>query len=378
MDLTIVLPCLNESETLQVVVKKAQESIRTLNLQGEVIVADNGSVDGSQEIALSCGAKLVNVSQRGYGAALMAGINHSQGKYIIMGDSDDSYAFDDLKEFIEKLDFGFDLVVGNRFLGGISKGAMPVLHRYLGNPVLSFVGKLFFRVKINDFHCGLRGFRRESILSLNLSSTGMEFASEMIVKASLAGLEITEVPTTLVPDGRSRKPHLNTWRDGWRHLIFLLMASPSWLFFYPGLMLGCLGLAGMALTVTGEKELMGFQFDLNTFFLSITFFLVGLQTILLSVIAKLFSKTHALLPARRHNDRFLKHFTLERGIVGGVFLILISAVGLFLLFDNWNGTNFTSLTVGESLRITGLFSVTLSSGIQILFASFLASIIQGD
>jgi glycosyltransferase involved in cell wall biosynthesis len=378
MDLSIVLPCLNESETLEVVVKKAQESIKALNLQGEVIVADNGSVDGSQEIALACCATLVNVSQRGYGAALIAGINHAQGKYIIMGDSDDSYAFDDLEGFIEKLDSGFDLVVGNRFLGGIATGAMPVLHRYLGNPVLSFIGKLFFKVKINDFHCGLRGFRRESIQSLSLSCTGMEFASEMIVKASLAGLKITEVPTTLVPDGRSRKPHLNTWRDGWRHLIFLLMASPSWLFLYPGLMLGSLGLTGMALTVTGEKELMGFQFDLNTFFLSITFFLVGLQTILLSTIATLFSKTHALLPARRQNDRFSKHFTLERGIIVGVFLILISAVGLFLLFDNWNGTNFTSLTVGESLRITGLFSVTLSSGIQILFASFLASIIQGD
>ena len=378
MDLSIVLPCLNESETLEVVIKKAQNSILEMKLIGEVVVADNGSVDGSQEIAESCGANLVNVPQRGYGSALIAGIKHSQGKYIIMGDSDDSYALDNLTEFVKKLDNGFDLVVGNRFLGGISKGAMPFLHRYLGNPVLSFIGKLFFKVKINDFHCGLRGFRRDSIISLNLSSPGMEFASEMIVKASIAGLAITEVPTTLVPDGRSRKPHLNTWRDGWRHLIFLLVASPSWLFLYPGLVILGFGLTGTFLTISGSREIMSFQFDLNTFFLSITFFLVGLQIILLSVVAKIFSKRHALMHQSPREDRFLKYFTLERGIVVGVFLILISFFGLFQLFSNWNGAEFTSLSVSESLRITGLFSLTLCSGIQILFASFLASIIQGD
>jgi glycosyltransferase involved in cell wall biosynthesis len=378
MDLSIVLPCLDEAETLQAVIIKAQESLKRSNLAGEVVVADNGSSDGSQDIARRSGATVVNVSERGYGSALIAGINASQGKYVIMGDSDDSYAFDKLEGFIEKLDNGFDLVIGNRFLGGIAKDAMPFLHRYLGNPVLSFIGRLFFKVKINDFHCGLRGFRRESILKLNLSSSGMEFASEMIVKASLAGLRITEVPTTLVPDGRSRKPHLNTWRDGWRHLIYLLAASPTWLFLYPGLTLLGFGLVGILMTINGSTEIFGYYFDLNAYFLSITFFLVGLQTILLSVIAKNFSRRHSLLPENRRSDRFSKHFTLERGIIIGVFLIITSAIGLIILFQNWNGTEFTTLTVGESLRITGLYSIALSSGIQILFASFLASMIQSD
>ena len=378
MDLSIVLPCLNEAETLQVVIKKAQESLKQLGLSGEIVVADNGSSDGSQDIARQNGAKLVNVSERGYGAALIAGINASQGKYVIMGDSDDSYALDKLEGFIEKLDDGFDLVIGNRFLGGIAKGAMPFLHRYLGNPVLSFIGRLFFKVQINDFHCGLRGFRRESILKLNLSSSGMEFASEMIVKASLSELRITEVPTTLVPDGRSRKPHLNTWRDGWRHLTFLLAASPNWLFLYPGLILLAFGLLGISMTINGSTEIFGFNFDLNAYFLSITFFLVGLQTILLSVIAKNFSRRHSLLPEKRRSDKFSKHFTLERGIIFGSLLIITSVIGLIILFQNWNGSEFTTLTVGESLRITGLYSITLSSGIQILFASFLASMIKSE
>ena len=378
MDLSIVLPCLDEAETLQVVIGKAQESIKELNLIGEVVVADNGSTDGSQDIARRSGATVVNVSERGYGSALIAGINASQGKYVIMGDSDDSYAFDKLEGFIEKLDNGFDLVIGNRFLGGIAKGAMPFLHRYLGNPVLSFIGRLFFKVKINDFHCGLRGFKRDSIIKLNLSSNGMEFASEMIVKASLAGLRITEVPTTLVPDGRSRKPHLNTWRDGWRHLVYLLAASPTWLFLYPGFTLLGFGLIGILMTINGSTEIFGFNFDLNAYFLSITFFLVGLQTILLSVIAKNFSRRHSLLPENRKSDRFSKHFTLERGIIIGVILIVTSAIGLIVLFQNWNGREFTTLTVGESLRITGLYSIALSSGIQIMFASFLASMIQSD
>ena len=378
MDLSIVLPCLDEAETLQVVIGKAQESIKELNLIGEVVVSDNGSTDGSQDIARRSGATVVNVSERGYGSALIAGINASQGKYVIMGDSDDSYAFDKLEGFIEKLDNGFDLVIGNRFLGGIAKGAMPFLHRYLGNPVLSFIGRLFFKVKINDFHCGLRGFKRDSIIKLNLSSNGMEFASEMIVKASLAGLRITEVPTTLVPDGRSRKPHLNTWRDGWRHLVYLLAASPTWLFLYPGFTLLGFGLIGILMTINGSTEIFGFNFDLNAYFLSITFFLVGLQTILLSVIAKNFSRRHSLLPENRKSDRFSKHFTLERGIIIGVILIATSAIGLIVLFQNWNGREFTTLTVGESLRITGLYSIALSSGIQIMFASFLASMIQSD
>ncbi len=235
LDLTILMPCLNEAETLAFCVRQAMDTIRDSGIRGEVVVADNGSTDGSQAIALKEGARVVNVPVRGYGAALIAGIQAAHGKYIMMADADASYHFEHLPRFLPKLDEGYDLVMGNRFAGKIEPGAMPPLHKYLGNPVLSAIGQIFFRIPVRDFHCGLRAFRRDSILALNLRTTGMEFASEMVVKSSLAGLRMTEVPTTLSPDGRSRPPHLRSWRDGWRHLRFLLLYSPRWLFFYPGL-----------------------------------------------------------------------------------------------------------------------------------------------
>ena len=247
LELSIVMPCLNEAETLEVCIRKAQESLRKDEISGEVVIADNGSEDGSQEIAERLGARVVPVSGRGYGAALHGGFEAARGRFVIMGDADDSYDFSSLMPFVEKLREGYDLVMGNRFLGGIEPGAMPPLHRYLGNPVLTGIGRLFFRSPAGDFHCGLRGFRRDAILGLGLQTTGMEFASEMVVKSTLMGLRIAEVPTTLSPDGRSRPPHLRSWRDGWRHLRFLLLYSPRWLFLYPGAVLMLLGLVSGAL-----------------------------------------------------------------------------------------------------------------------------------
>jgi glycosyltransferase involved in cell wall biosynthesis len=376
LTLTILIPCLNESETLLTCIRKAQGSLQTLNISGEVLVADNGSTDGSQDIAIMAGARVVNVPERGYGAALISGINNSDSKYIVMGDADDSYALDDLGHFVNKLEDGFDLVMGNRFLGGISPGAMPWLHKYLGNPVLSWLGRVLFKVPIGDFHCGLRAFRTDSIRGLKLRSIGMEFASEMVVKAQLNGLRISEVPTTLKPDGRSRAPHLRTWRDGWRHLIFLLVASPRFLFLYPGILFLFLGFSGLSLTVSGTNDFFLFFLGSNTFLLSIGLILVGVQIILMAMLARIFSSKVGTLPVTKHVSRFQARFSLERGIVLGLFLVLISLAGVFLMIFDWNGTGFETFSTSTTLRISGGVVLALLSGVQILFASFFASMIQ--
>jgi glycosyltransferase involved in cell wall biosynthesis len=374
--LTVLLPCLNESETLLVCIRKAQASFRDLGIQGEVLVADNGSSDGSQEIARSAGARVIDVPSRGYGSALIAGINSSKTKYIVMGDADDSYALDDLSAFVAQLNKGYDLVMGNRFQGGIAPGAMPWLHKYLGNPVLSLLGRLFFKVPIGDFHCGLRAFRTDSIRSLNLKSTGMEFASEMVVKASLNGLKIAEVPTTLKPDGRSRAPHLRTWRDGWRHLVFLLAASPRWLFLYPGMFLLGLGTFGTAITSRGSIDILGLQLDLNSFLLFISMMLVGSQTIFFGILARIFSTNYGTLPTSKSTSKFANYFSLERGIVLGLSLLLIAVFGVFILVGQWNGSSLTGLDKDTAIRISGLVVLTSGIGVQTLFASFFASILQ--
>lgn len=373
---TVILPCLNESETLRICISKAQNSLTLLSLKGEVLVADNGSTDGSQQIALNTGARLVEVPTRGYGAALLEGIKSSNTDYIVMGDADDSYALDNLQLFIDKLDEGFDLVMGNRFQGGIADGAMPWLHKYLGNPVLSWLGRLFFRIPIGDFHCGLRAFRADAIRGLNLKSTGMEFASEMVVKASLNGLKITEVPTTLSPDGRSRRPHLRTWRDGWRHLVFLLAASPRWLFLYPGVLLSSLGAIGTFLTARGPFNIGQLQFDLNSFLFSIGLVLVGTQTVFFGILARIFSTNYGTLPVSKSVTKFADKFSLERGIVIGILLLLISFAGALSLIWQWNGNSLGGLDRDAALRVSGLVVLTSGVGIQTLFASFFASILQ--
>ena len=298
MELSIVIPCLNEAETLTVCIQNAHVGAQKTCGAGnyEVIVADNGSTDGSQEIARWENARLVNVPVRGYGAALMAGIQAAQGEYIIMGDADDSYDFREVAPFVEKLRQGFDLVMGNRFQGGIRPGAMPFLHQYLGNPVLSFIGRLFFKSPVSDFHCGLRGFRRDPILELNLRTTGMEFASEMVVKASLQKLRMTEVPTILYPDGRSRPSHLRTWRDGWRHLCFLLLYSPRWLFLYPGILLVTVGVIFSAILLVTPVRIGNINFDIGTLLYATLFIIVGLQSIIFSFFTKIFGISQGLLP----------------------------------------------------------------------------------
>lgn len=377
-DLTILIPCLNEVETIGTVVSKASIYLQSQDILGEILVADNGSTDGSQELARSLGATVIEVPIKGYGAALISGINACDSKFIVMGDADDSYALDDLELFLEKLNDGYDLVMGNRFKGGIAPKAMPWLHKYVGNPFLSWLGRLMFKVPIGDFHCGLRAFQTHSVRNLNLKSTGMEFASEMVVKASINGLKITEVPTTLRPDGRSRAPHLRTWRDGWRHLIFLLTASPRFLFLYPGIFLFFVGLAGSLLTLAGESDFFNFYLSSNTYFLSIGLMLAGTHAITMAIIARIYSFSLGILPKSKSLANFQRHFTLERGIILGLALIIIGFFAFIVLLSSWNGSGFDSFSNLISLRVSGGIIFSMLSGIQILFASFLAFMIQKE
>jgi hypothetical protein len=312
LELTILMPCLNEAETIEVCVRKALGFLKRSGVSGEVLIADNGSTDGSQGLAESQGARVVAVPERGYGAALLGGIKAAKGRYVIMGDADDSYDFENLDTMVERLRAGADLVMGNRFLGGIEKGAMPFLHRYLGNPVLSFIGKLFFKIPVSDFHCGLRGFNRESMLSLGLQSPGMEFASEMVVKSALHERRIEEVPTTLRPDGRSRPPHLKTWRDGWRHLRFLLLHSPEWLFLFPGLIMIGLGVAGVSMLAHGAVQITPhIELDIHTLVAACFSFLIGTQLVMFSALARRYAMIEGVLPPSGSMKKFLLH--LARG-----------------------------------------------------------------
>jgi glycosyltransferase involved in cell wall biosynthesis len=378
MKLTILLPCLNEAETIATCVEKSIISLNRLKVTGEVLVVDNGSTDGSQQIAVSAGARVVESDVKGYGAALIKGIADAKSEFVIMGDSDDSYALDELSLFLSSLEAGSDLVIGNRFAGGIHPGAMPWLHKYLGNPVLSWIGRLFFKISIGDFHCGLRGFKLSKVRDLNLRSTGMEFASEMIVKASLSGFKIDEVPTTLMPDGRSRPPHLRTWRDGWRHLIFLLAASPRWLFLYPGAFLFLIGCLGMLATIRGPISIIGLEFSLNSFFIFIGLALAGIQTLYFGILARIFSSNYGILPKTSSITRFESKFTLERGIALGLFLITSSIALSVLLLSFWSGNSIDGVDEASALKLSGLIVLISSFGIQTLFASFFASILQTD
>ena len=378
LKLTILLPCLDEAETISICVEKSIHSLNLLKVTGEVLVVDNGSTDGSQQLAELAGARVVESEEKGYGAALLKGIAEANSEFVIMGDSDDSYALDELGLFLDSLETGNHLVIGNRFAGGIHPGAMPWLHKYLGNPVLSWIGRLFFKISIGDFHCGLRGFSLSKIRDLRLRSTGMEFASEMIVKASLSGLRIAEVPTTLMPDGRSRRPHLRTWRDGWRHLIFLLAASPRWLFLYPGAFLLIIGGLGMFATVRGSISIVGLEFSLNSFFIFIGLVLAGVQTLYFGILARIFSSRYGLLPKTSSISRFERKFTLERGIALGLFLLTSSIILSALLLSYWSGNSIDGVDEASALRLSGLIVLLSSSGIQTLFASFFASILQTD
>lgn len=374
--LSIVIPCLNEEETLEKVLRNCLYSIEVLGKPAEVIVADNGSTDSSKEIARRFGVNVVEVATKGYGAAILGGIKQSRGKYVVMGDADDSYELENISEFVATLEQGFDLVMGNRFRGGIDDGAMPILHRYLGNPVLSLIGRKLFNVCVGDFHCGIRAFKRESILKLELKSDGMEFASEMVVKAALNSLTITEIPTKLRRDGRSRRPHLRTWRDGWRHLVFLLAASPRWLFVYPAICLIAIGLLGIAFTVTGEVTVATWIFNLNAFLFFLAFLINGSQLFLLSILARVFSSRYGFLPQTSSTRRFEHYFTLERGLFLGLFLLVVSIPGIAYLFSDWTGNTFTDLDLESSLKISGLVILNITLGVQLIFASFFAALLN--
>ena len=302
-ELTVLMPCLNEAETIGICVKNAREYIDSRNIDGEVVVADNGSTDGSQAIAEERGARVIPVAYKGYGSALLGGISAARGRFVIMGDADNSYDFSMLDPFIDKLREGYDLVIGNRFKGGIKPGAMPLLHRYLGNPLLTGIGRMFFRSPVGDFHCGLRGFNRQAVANLGLVASGMEFASEMVVKATLQRLKIAEVPTTLSPDGRTRPPHLRSWRDGWRHLRFLLLFSPRWLFLYPGAALMILGLVSMAWLLPGPRQVGGLTFDVHTLAYSAAAIVCGFQAVAFAVFTKIYGINAKLLPEAEDGSR---------------------------------------------------------------------------
>jgi glycosyltransferase involved in cell wall biosynthesis len=373
LELTIVMPCLNEARTLTACIGKALDYLKRSGVTGEVLIADNGSADGSQEIARSCGARVVDVPQRGYGSALKAGIAAARGRFVIMGDSDDSYDFLGLDPFVAKLRDGNDLVMGNRFAGGIKPGAMPALHRYLGNPVLTFVGRLFFGSPCRDFHCGLRGFRRSSILGLDLQAPGMEFASEMVIKASVARLRIAEVPTTLSPDGRGRPPHLNSWRDGWRHLRLLLLFSPRWLFLYPGLTVFILGLLAMAWLLPVQRQFLGASFDIHTLLYASLGVVLGFQTVFFWIFAKIYGMRERIVPKDEFFVRLMSGLTLERGLVAGLVMILAGIVLSILAVGGWIGSDFGPLSPSRTMRIAIPATTLLMVGVQTVYGTFFVS-----
>jgi glycosyltransferase involved in cell wall biosynthesis len=374
-ELTILMPCLNEAETLATCIVKANESLKSLHLAGEVLIADNGSTDGSQEIARSLGARVVQVERKGYGNALMRGIATARGKYVIMGDSDDSYDFTNLGPFIDKLRAGYDLVMGNRFLGGIQPGAMPNLHRYLGNPVLTAIGRLFFKSPSGDFHCGLRGFNREAMLGLDLRTTGMEFASEMVVKSTLHNLRITEVPTTLQPDGRSRPPHLRSWRDGWKHLRFLMLYSPRWLFLYPGLLLMGVGLVVGLLLLQGPIFIGGLGFDAQTLLYAAAAIVLGFQAIAFGVFTKVFAISEGLLPEDPKLSVTSIKLNLEKGLILGAVLIITGLICSVYSVLTWKQSHFGILDPARTLRIIIPAITALIIGVQIVFSSLFLSVL---
>jgi len=375
IEFSIVMPCLNEAETLATCIQKAQRSLAENHVAGEIIIADNGSTDGSQEIAAQLGARVVDVTAKGYGNALMGGISAAQGKYIIMGDADDSYDFSTLGPFIDQLRAGNDLVMGNRFRGGIKPGAMPPLHRYLGNPVLTTIGRLFFHSPCGDFHCGLRGFSKEAVLNLELQTTGMEFASEMVVKATLQRLRIAEVPTTLSADGRTRAPHLRSWRDGWRHLRFLLLYSPRWLFLFPGAMLMLLGLLTMLWLLPQPRVIAGVTFDVHTLLYAAAAIIIGFQAILFAVFTKVFAISEGLLPEDRRLESLFRYVTLELGLLVALILIGVGLAGTAYAYWFWDRLSFGNLDPAWTMRIVIPAVTSLTLGFQTLFSSFFLSIL---
>jgi glycosyltransferase involved in cell wall biosynthesis len=375
IELTVLMPCLNEAETIGACVAKARSYLERAGVSGEVLIADNGSSDGSVGIAERAGARVIREQRKGYGSALRAGIDAARGRYIVMGDADDSYDFTALGPFLEALRGGADLVMGNRFKGGIAPRAMPPLHRYLGNPVLTGIGRLFFRSPVGDFHCGLRGFRTEAMRGLGLATDGMEFASEMVVRATVDGLKIAEVPATLSPDGRSRPPHLRSFRDGWRHLRFLLLLSPRWLFLYPGAALMLLGLASMLWLLPAPRTLLGFGLGVNTLVFSSAAIVCGFQAVTFAIFAKVFAINARLLAPDARVRRFTSLINVEVGMVAGLLLLLAGFAGAAYSLGMWRFAAFGALNPEVSLRVVAPSATAMIVGLQLVFSSFFLGVL---
>lgn len=375
VELTILMPCLNEAETIGTCIAKANAFLARTAISGEVLIADNGSTDGSQAIANSLGARIISIPKRGYGAALIGGIEAALGRYVIMADADDSYDFASLDSIIGGLRNGSDLVMGNRF-GGIEPGAMPLLHRYLGNPVLSFIGRLFFHIKVGDFHCGLRGFKTASIRSLGLKAAGMEFASEMVVRSALQGLSISEVPTTLRPDGRSRPPHLRTWRDGWRHLKFLLMYSPRWLYLIPGAILTAVGTVLAGALVFGPLDFGNIVLDINTLLVANFFVVAGTQLLTFGALSKYYAAMTGFLPTSARARTVLDWITTDRLLQIAIGIFLLGTLGFGYAVGSWAEVGFGQLhnKLVPRLLIFGLTGMLV--GTQTAFAAFLFGVFE--
>jgi len=375
IELSIIMPCLNEAETLETCIRKAMGYLERAKIHGEVVIGDNGSTDGSQKIALNSGARVVKVAQRGYGAALYGATLAAHGKYIIMGDSDDSYDFNNLDPFVEKLRQGYDLVMGNRFAGGIKPGAMPWKNRYIGNPILSTIGRIFFHCPAKDFHCGLRGYSREAFTRMDLRTTGMEFASEMVIKATLERMKIAEVPTTLSPDGRSRPPHLRPFRDGWRHLRFMLLYSPNWLFLFPGLALMLVGLAGTALLEQDSIQLSHARLGLDTLIYLAFMSVVGYQSVLFAALSRIYAVQEHLYPASPGFRHIFRYINLERGLIVGALIALAGLGAAVYAFLMWRSAGFGDLNIEHVARIVIPSSMAITLGFEtVLFSFFLSTL----
>lgn len=373
VELSIIMPCLNEAETLATCIRKAQKFLAESGISGEVLIGDNGSTDGSQAIAEGLGARVVAIPIRGYGAALFGAVTAAQGRYIIMGDSDDSYDFEHLDAFVQKLREGYDLVMGNRFAGGIKEGAMPWKNRYIGNPVLSAIGMVLFRAGVRDFHCGLRGFSKRAFAQLDLRTTGMEFASEMVIKATLMGMKVTEVPTTLSPDGRSRPPHLRPYRDGWRHLRFMLLFSPNWLFLYPGALMTVVGLVIGLILLSQPIQVHQIRFGLDTLLYCSALVALGFQAMLFAILSRSYAVQEGLYPKRPGKRNAGGGITLEAGLITGLVLLLCGIGSGLYAFFQWKENSFGVMETEQMARLVIPSTVALSLGFEIILFSLLLS-----
>jgi glycosyltransferase involved in cell wall biosynthesis len=374
-ELSVVMPCLNEEATVAVCIEQVRKTLQTHNISGEIIVADNGSTDNSREIARDKGARVVLIENLGYGNALMGGINAARGKYIVMGDADCSYDFSEIPVFLEKLRSGYELVMGNRFQGGIRPGAMSPLHQYVGNPMLTGIGRFFFKAPCGDFHCGLRGFTKAAYERMRLRTTGMEFASEMVVKASLFQLQVCEVPITLSPDRRNRRSHLRSWHDGWRHLRFLLLYSPRWLFFYPGLAMLFAGCAAALWLLPGPRRVGHIFLDVHTLLYATVAILTGFQAVLFAFFTKVFGITEGLLPEDPRLTRAFRIFNLEKGLFAGTALLVIGLAIASYSFYVWNRAGFGPMNPVVQVRLVAAVIVSFTMGVEIIFSSFFLSIL---